>query len=115
GNPIPRTHSIQLLSGIPGLLANLPFVGTSFAKLINSYFLKRKGLLAWPNIWAQKEIVPELVGKLNPQDVGDFILDYLQNPEKLSQMRHNLRCARGESGAADKLAQLVFEELNQQL
>ncbi|MCJ8281312.1 MAG: lipid-A-disaccharide synthase [Rivularia sp. ALOHA_DT_140] len=113
--PTQQLDAMRSWDGIPGLLANLPFVGTSFAKLINSYFLKRKGLLAWPNIWAGKEIVPELVGQLNPQDVGDFILDYLQNPQKLSQMRDNLRCARGESGAADKLAQLVFEELNQQL
>ncbi|MEL7241308.1 MAG: lipid-A-disaccharide synthase [Cyanobacteria bacterium J06629_18] len=113
--PTQQLDAMRSWDGIPGLLANLPFVGTSFAKLINSYFLKRKGLLAWPNIWAQKEIVPELVGKLQPQEVGDLIIDYLQNPEKLSQMRENLRNARGQAGAADKLAELVFEELNQQL
>lgn len=113
--PTQQLDAMRSWDGIPGLLANLPLLGTSFAKLINSYFLKRKGLLAWPNIWSQKEIVPELVGKLNPQDVADFILDYLENPEKLSQMRDNLRNARGEAGAADKLTQLVFEELNQQL
>ncbi len=113
--PTQQLDAMRSWDGIPGLLANLPFVGTSFAKLINSYFLKRKGLLAWPNIWAQKEIVPELVGKLQPQEVGDLILDYLQNSEKLADMRAKLRNARGEAGAADKLTQLVFEELNQQL
>ena len=113
--PTQQLDAMRSWDGIPGLLANLPFVGTSFAKLINSYFLKRKGLLAWPNIWAGKEIVPELVGKLQPSEVGDFILDYLKNPEKLSEMRDNLRSARGQAGAADKLTQLVFEELNQQL
>ncbi|MEM7716280.1 MAG: lipid-A-disaccharide synthase [Cyanobacteria bacterium P01_A01_bin.68] len=113
--PTQQLDAMRSWDGIPGLLANLPFVGTSFAKLINSYFLKRKGLLAWPNIWAGKEIVPELVGKLKPSEVGDLILDYLNNPEKLSEMRDNLRSARGQAGAADKLTQLVFEELNQQL
>ncbi|MDY6898708.1 MAG: lipid-A-disaccharide synthase [Cyanobacteriota bacterium] len=113
--PTQQLDAMRSWDGIPGLLANLPFVGTSFAKLINSYFLKRKGLLAWPNIWAQKEIVPELVGKLQPQEVGYLILDYLENSEKLSEMRDKLRNARGETGAADKLTQLVVEELNQQL
>ncbi|MEO1430073.1 MAG: lipid-A-disaccharide synthase [Cyanobacteria bacterium J06633_8] len=113
--PTQQLDAMRSWDGIPGLLANLPLVGTSFAKLINSYFLKRKGLLAWPNIWAQKEIVPELVGKLQPQEVGDLILDYLENPEKLADMRAKLRNARGEAGAADKLTQLVSEELNRQL
>ncbi|MGB6296679.1 MAG: lipid-A-disaccharide synthase [Rivularia sp. (in: cyanobacteria)] len=113
--PTQQLDAMRSWDGIPGLLANLPFVGTSFAKLINSYFLKRKGLLAWPNIWAQQEIVTELVGKLQPQEVGNLILDYLQNPEKLADMRAKLRNARGEAGAADKLTQLVLEELNQQL
>ncbi|MBV6622238.1 MAG: lipid-A-disaccharide synthase [Rivularia sp. (in: Bacteria)] len=113
--PTQQLDAMRSWDGIPGLLANLPFVGTSFAKLINSYFLKRKGLLAWPNIWAQKEIVPELVGKLQPQEIGDFIIDYLQNPEKLADMRAQLRNARGEAGAADKLTQLVVEELNKQV
>ena len=113
--PTQQLDAMRSWDGIPGLLANLPFVGTSFAKLINSYFLKRKGLLAWPNIWAKEEIVPELVGKLQHKEVGEKIIDYLQNPEQLSQMREMLRSARGEAGAADKLTQLVFEELNQQL
>ncbi|AFY55653.1 hypothetical protein Riv7116_3180 [Rivularia sp. PCC 7116] len=113
--PTQQLDAMRSWDGIPGLLANLPFVGTSFAKLINSYFLKRKGLLAWPNIWAQKEIVPELVGKLQPSEVGDLILDYLQNTEKLREMRDELRNARGETGAADKLTQLVVEELNKQV
>ncbi|MGB3641319.1 MAG: lipid-A-disaccharide synthase [Rivularia sp. (in: cyanobacteria)] len=113
--PTQQLDAMRSWDGIPGLLANLPFVGTSFAKLINSYFLKRKGLLAWPNIWAQKEIVPELVGKLKPSEVADIAIDYLQNSQKLADIRAKLRNARGETGAADKLTQLVYEELNQQL
>ena len=113
--PTQQLDAMRAWDGIPGLLANLPFVGSSFAKLINWYFLRRKGLLAWPNIWAQSEIVPELVGKLQPQEVGDIVIDYLQNPQKLADMRAKLRNARGEAGAADKLTQMVVEELNLQV
>ena len=73
--------------------------------------MRNKGLLAWPNIWAQSEIVPELVGKLQPQTVGEMVLDLLENPEKLAAIKNKLRLARGESGAAQKLALLVKTEI----
>jgi lipid-A-disaccharide synthase len=109
--PTQQLDAMRSWDGLPGLLANLPGVGSSFAKLINWWMAKRKGLLAWPNIWAQKEIVPELVGKLQPSEVGEMVLELLKNPEKLENMRDKLRSARGESGAAQKLATLVKEEL----
>ena len=109
--PTQQLDAMRAWDGIPGLLANLPLVGTSMAKVINWLALRRLGLLAWPNIWAKSEVVPELVGKLQPQQVAEFALDFLQHPEKLEQMRSHLRSIRGEPGAAQKLATLVSEEL----
>jgi lipid A disaccharide synthetase len=109
--PTQQMDSMRSWDGLPGLLANLPGVGTNFAKLINWFLIKRMGLLAWPNIWAQEEIVPELLGKLQPSEVGEMVLDFLENPEKLAAMRDKLRSVRGESGAAQKLATLVKEEI----
>ncbi len=112
--PTQQLDAMRSWDGLPGLLANLPGVGTTFAKLINWLFLRRKGLLAWPNIWAQEEIVPELVGKLQPQEVGEMVLDFLAHPEKLDDMRAKLSSVRGEGGAAQKIAQIVCEELGEQ-
>ena len=109
--PTQQLDAMRSWDGLPGILANLPGVGSSFAKLINWWMIKNKGLLAWPNIWAQAEIVPELVGKLQPETVGKMVLDLLENPEKLAAIRHKLRSVRGEGGAAEKLAILVKEEL----
>ena len=113
--PTNQLDAMRSWDGLPGLLANLPGVGSIFAKLINWFVLQqvlRKGrLFAWPNIWAKSEIVPELAGKLHPQDVAKLVLDYLENPEKLEEMRSRLRGVRGKPGAAQKLAQLVCEEL----
>jgi lipid A disaccharide synthetase len=109
--PTQQLDAMRSWDGLPGLLANLPGVGSTFAKLINWLFLRRKGLLAWPNIWAQEEIVPELVGKLQTSEVGEIVLDFLDHPEKLDEMRAKLRQVRGESGAADKIAQIVGEEI----
>ncbi|MEH2453611.1 lipid-A-disaccharide synthase [Nostoc sp.] len=112
--PTQQLDAMRSWDGLPGLLANLPGVGTTFAKVINWLFLRlvrNKGLLAWPNIWAQKEIVPELMGKLEPQEVGEMVLDLLAHPEKLDEMRSKLHSVRGENGAAQRIAQIVCEEI----
>jgi len=110
--PTQQLDAMRSWDGIPGLLANLPGLGSAFAKLINWLVLRQKRLFAWPNIWAGREIVPELVGRLEPLDVAQRVIDYLTHPEKLAAMRDRLCGVRGQAGAAEKLALLVAEELN---
>jgi len=114
--PSQQLDAMRAWDGLPGLLARLPGVGSSLATIINwlmlQLVLRQKRLFAWPNIWAQKEIVPELVGKLQPQEVAQLVLDYLEHPEKLEDMRSRLRAVRGQPGAAQKLAKLVQEALD---
>jgi lipid-A-disaccharide synthase len=111
--PTQQLDIMRAWDGLPGLLANLPGVGSGFARLVNWLALRRMGLLAWPNIWAQAEIVPELVGRLQPDDVAAKVLNYLAQPQQLETMRAQLRQVRGEAGAAARLVQLVAEELHQ--
>ncbi len=109
--PTQQLDAMRAWDGLPGLLANLPGVGSIFAKLINGWFLRQSRLLAWPNIWAGKAIVPELVGKLQPAQVAEVALNLLSHPEQLEQMSDRLRQVRGKPGAAAELAQIVGEEL----
>jgi hypothetical protein len=109
--PTQQLDAMRAWNGLPGLLANLPGVGTLIAKGINLYMLRHLGLLAWPNIWAGRQIVPELVGRLVAQDVADQMLDYLEHPEKLEAMRQAMREASGQPGASDRLVDLVAEVL----
>jgi len=112
--PTQQLDAMKAWDGLPGLLANLPLVGSVFATAINWAILQLgKGkLYAWPNIWAGEEIVPELIGKLEADVVADLAIDYLSHPDKLAQMGDRLRSVRGESGAAQKIAQLVCEEID---
>ncbi|MBD1887996.1 lipid-A-disaccharide synthase [Coleofasciculus sp. FACHB-SPT9] len=116
--PTQQLDAMRSWDGLPGLLANLPVLGSSFAKAINWIIMQKvmeQGrLYAWPNIWAKTQIVPELLGKLQAAEVAEFALDYLNHPEKLQEMRDRLRSIRGEAGAAQKLAKLVCEELERQ-
>ena len=112
--PTQQLDAMKAWDGLPGLLANLPLVGSVFATAINWLILQlgRGKLYAWPNIWAGEEIVPELVGKLEADVVADLAIDYLSNPDKLARMGDRLRSVRGASGAAQKIAQLVCEEVD---
>jgi len=112
--PTQQLDAMRSWDGLPGLFANTPVFGSFFAKLINWLVLRKKRLFAWPNIWAKAEIVPELVGKLQPAEIAKMVVDYLNYPEKLQALRDRLKAVRGESGAAEKLTQLVQEELNLQ-
>ncbi|OCR01201.1 lipid-A-disaccharide synthase [Oscillatoriales cyanobacterium USR001] len=112
--PMQQMDAIRTWNGIPGLLVNLPLFGSGFATVINwlAWKMRQGKLFAWPNIWAQEEIVPELIGKLEPQALAELAIDYLSHPEKLAEMRDRLRAVRGESGAATKLTQIVCEEIS---
>lgn len=114
--PTQQLDAMRAWDGIPGLLVRLPGIGQSLAKIINFTIIQQavrhKRLFAWPNIWAKKEIVPELIGNLQPDQVVRLVLEYLEHPEKLEEMRSRLRAVRGQPGAAQKLAQLVREELD---
>jgi hypothetical protein len=109
--PTQQLDAMRAWDGLPGLLANLPGVGTVFARLINGWFLRKTRLLAWPNIWAGRAIVPELIGQLNPAEVAALALDWLEHPETLAHIQTQLRQVRGEPGAAQKLVQLVQDVL----
>ncbi|MDX2100421.1 MAG: lipid-A-disaccharide synthase [Leptolyngbyaceae cyanobacterium bins.59] len=107
--PTNQLDAMRTWDGIPGILATLPGVGSFFAKIINRLALRNLGLLAWPNIWAKEQIVPELVGYLTPESVAEVALDLLNHAEKLQQMRDRLRSVRGEPGAAQRLAKVVAD------
>ena len=107
--PTQQLDAMRAWNGIPGILANLPGVGSSFAKAINWYMLRNIGFTAWPNIWANEEIVPELIGKLEPEAIAQKIIDYLEHPEQLAAIRKRLKEVRGESGAAQRLTDVVVD------
>ncbi len=74
--------------------------------------LEHSGL---PNLIAKKRIVPELLqDDLTPEALTEFTLDLLRNPEKLKTQRDSLNTVYqqlGESGAAERTAQLVLEQV----
>lgn len=115
------THQPEMMrawDGIPGILVNLPGVGTGLAKLINRHIVRRAiknhRLFAWPNLWAKREIVPELLGEVRPQQVKQLILNYLDHPDRLTALKRELRSLSPHPHAATALAQMIADTLEHQ-
>lgn len=109
--PTQQLDAMRSWDGLPGILANLPGVGNILAKLINWIILRQGKLFAWPNIWAGQEIVPELVGKLQPETIAESVIDYLSHPEKLQQMKNNLISVQRKTGASQQIADIIKDEI----
>ncbi len=115
--PTQQLDAMNAWDGLLGLLINLPIVGKPLNRLVNwivfAYLSRKHKLFAWPNIWAGKEVVPELFGPITAQQAGDRILAYLENPETLLAVKQTLQQIRGEAGAAQKLATLILNTVHE--
>lgn len=111
--PTQQLDAMRSWDGIPGILANLPLIGSILAKIINWFILRQKRLFAWPNIWAGTEIVPELVGQLKATDIAKIVVNYLDNSSKLEAMRDRLLQVRGKPGASHKIAAIVRQKFGE--
>ena len=114
--PTQQLDVMRTWDGFWGLLCQLPVVGPSLTRAINTVavrYIQRTGRrFAWPNIWAKKEVVPELLGRITAEEVCDRICTYLSHPEQLTAMGQTLRSLRGPSGAARRFTDLIIDTLN---
>ncbi|MEM9904076.1 MAG: lipid-A-disaccharide synthase [Cyanobacteria bacterium P01_D01_bin.44] len=114
--PTQQLDTMRTWDGLPGTLARLPGVGTMISKIINRIMIRviqnRNRHFAWPNIWANREVVPELLGRLTAETVGQQVLDSLARPETLSNMQQTLRQLRGPSGAATQMAEIILDTVD---
>ena len=78
------------LTGILGLLDFLPGGQYVKGKLMFS-FVKRPRFFALPNMQAQREILPELVGVLNAEQVASRLASLLSDKDALQQQAQALR------------------------
>ena len=109
--PTNKLDAMRSWDGLLGLIVRLPVVGTLLARFVNWYVLRFVRFLAWPNIWAQRRIVPELRGHLTPQAIADVVCQILLDRERYNQMHANLEQWREEPGAAKAIAQIVAAQL----
>jgi hypothetical protein len=109
--PTQHLHVMQAWDGLAGLLGRLPVVRRLFGVLLTLWRLRHRGLLAAPNIAAGRQLVPERVGAITPEQIAAEVQQWLADPARLAGMAEDLRRLRGAPGAVAALANLVVELL----
>ncbi len=97
------------LDGIAGFLPhNLPLIRLIKKRMVLRYSEKIK-FAAKPNQKAKKEIVPEVRGMIEPEDVAKKALKLLNNQTLRQEISHQLKRTMGKGGASCRIAKLILE------
>ena len=99
------------LDGFAGIVGNFPFIGKVVKRKIVEKYNKAIKFCAIPNMHAGREIVPEMRGKITPEDVAKVAVELLKDRKRLSRTSFELKKIMGEGGAADKVSDVILEML----
>lgn len=106
--PLQRPDLIPL-PGLAGTLGKLPVAGRWVRKAVAERLAARRGWLALPNIIADAQIMPEVRGRVNPENLARSLAELLA--EEPEWRRSRLREVAGPAGAARRLVASVAREL----
>lgn len=101
------------LEGIPGIIGNIPVIGREIKRRLLPKLLAKAKFTAWPNRLAQNFVVPELRGVVSAEAVSAEVARLLSDSDEYQRIARQLKTMVGESGAADRLARLVQEVLEE--
>ena len=112
---VPTQHILVMdaWDGFLGLIARLPILKWFIGLLISLVKLKNRGFLAWPNISAERMIVPERIGNITPSQIAKETIDWLNSPSRLSGQKQDLQALRGNKGATKKFCQQIINLLEE--
>ena len=109
--PTQHLNMMNAWDGIFGVIGKISFINRILTFIIKRFYFKQKKFFAWPNIKSQKMIVPERIGNISPKEIAREALFLIKNRDNLKIMSENLLKERGEKGAAEKLAYIIFDSL----
>ncbi len=109
--PTQHLNAMNAWDGIFGIIGKISFINKFFSFLIKNWYLKQKKYFAWPNIKANKLIIPERIGNISPKQIADEALFLIKNKKYLKEQKNNLSKQRGETGAVEKLAYIIFNAI----
>ena len=109
--PTQHLNAMNAWDGIFGIMGKINLLNRIQTFLIKRYYLKNKKFLAWPNIKANKQIIPERVGIISPKEISDEVIYLLNKNTILLEQKINLLKIRGEKGAIKKLSNLILDTI----
>jgi len=93
--------------GVSPLLCSLPFIGETFQRRAVDRLKTPSRFVSIANQRAGRMIVPEIVGRLRPEDVVIPCVELLGEAARRDKMSKELREAAGLTGAADRVVQAI--------
>ena len=111
--PTQHLNIMNAWDGVFGLLGKFRLINKIQSFIVKNWYIKNKKFFAWPNIKANKLIIPERIGEFNPKEISDEALYLLNNDELLKEQKNNLLKLRGNNGAVKKLSNLILDSLMQ--
>ena len=109
--PTQHLNAMNAWDGIFGIMGKINLLNRILTFLIKRYYLKNKKFLAWPNIKANKQIIPERVGIISPKEISDEVIYLLNKNTILLEQKINLLKIRGKKGAIKKLSNLILDTI----
>jgi len=109
--PTQHLNAMHAWDGIFGIIGKINFINKLQTFIIKRNYLKKNKFLAWPNIKANKQIIPERVGIVSPKDISDEAIYLLKEKKILLEQKYNLLKIRGRQGAVKKLSNLILQTL----
>lgn len=94
--------------GLAGLMGNIPLLGGFIKRWMVKKYNKKVKFLAIPNRWTKRNIVPEIRGIIQAEDVAREVIRLLRNPEHLHWISRQLRESFPPESSADKLAEIIL-------
>jgi len=111
--PMQHISVMEAWDGFVGLIARLPILKWCLGLLISYIKLRKRGFMAWPNISAQRMIVPERVGNITTTQIAEETINWLKSPARLSGQKEDLKSLRGDKGATKKFCQEIINLLKE--
>ena len=71
--------------------------------------MRKKSFMAWPNITANRMIVPERIGNILPIDIAKEAMEWMNSKERLLGQKEDLRALRGKPGAIECMSKEIIK------
>ena len=99
------------LEGLAHYIGKIPYLGSKFKKTLADSLNKKIKFFALPNIKADKEVVPEIRGNIEPAAVALKAISLLKETNKRKEISDELKRSMGEPGASLKIMEGIDEAL----
>ena len=109
--PTQHLNMMSAWDGIFGVIGKISFINRFLTFIIKNFYFKKKKFFSWPNIKAKKNIVPERIGNISPRKIAREVLFLIKNRDQIKIIRDNLHNQRGDKGAVEKLASIIFNSI----